>query len=168
MQYNLEINGESQTLNVATDTEGRATVTTGGAVRELAYRRIDTHHLALEVDGVRVNAFVRGDGDTREILIDGVIYHVGDADRQVLAAASGAGGHDLPREVTPPMPAVVVAILVAAGQDVARGDDLVVVAAMKMETTLTAPFDGRVARVNVAAGDKVRPGDILVDLEPVS
>jgi len=35
-----------------------------------------------------------------------------------------------------------------------------------METTLTAPFAGRVVRVNTAEGQKVMPGDILVDLEP--
>jgi biotin carboxyl carrier protein len=36
---------------------------------------------------------------------------------------------------------------------------------MKLETTLTAPFDARVAKINVAVDDKVAPGDILVDLE---
>jgi pyruvate carboxylase len=36
---------------------------------------------------------------------------------------------------------------------------------MKMETTLFAPFDGTVKKVNVAEGDKVMPGDILVDIE---
>ena len=94
-------------------------------------------------------------------------YRVSDADRQALAAAGGrVDGRSC--EVTPPMPSVVVKVLVEEGQTVARGDHLVVVSAMKMETTLTAPFEGRVARINVAAGDKVRPGDILVDLEPVS
>jgi biotin carboxyl carrier protein len=60
---------------------------------------------------------------------------------------------------------VVVKILVAAGDDVRQGDGLVVVSAMKMETTLSAPFDARVAGINAAEGDKVMPGDILVDLE---
>jgi len=39
-----------------------------------------------------------------------------------------------------------------------------VVSAMKMETTLQAPFSGRVARVNVAEGEKVMPGQVLVDI----
>jgi biotin carboxyl carrier protein len=36
---------------------------------------------------------------------------------------------------------------------------------MKMETTLTAPSEGRVRSVNVAVGDKVMPGQILVDID---
>jgi biotin carboxyl carrier protein len=38
---------------------------------------------------------------------------------------------------------------------------------MKMETTLNAPFDAQVVKINVAVDDKVAPGDILVDLEAV-
>ena len=36
---------------------------------------------------------------------------------------------------------------------------------MKMETTLTAPFGGKVRTVNVAQGDKVMPGQILIDID---
>jgi pyruvate carboxylase len=42
---------------------------------------------------------------------------------------------------------------------------VIVVESMKMETTLSAPSDGRVRAVNVAAGDKVMPGQILVDID---
>jgi 3-methylcrotonyl-CoA carboxylase alpha subunit len=63
------------------------------------------------------------------------------------------------------MPAVVVGVLVSEGDLVELGDRLLVISAMKMETTLTAPRDGRVAAVNVAVGDKVMPGTILVDIE---
>jgi biotin carboxyl carrier protein len=65
------------------------------------------------------------------------------------------------------MPAVVVKIMVAVGQQVKAGEGLVVVSAMKMETTLSAPFDARVVKINVAVDDKVAPGDTLVDLEAV-
>jgi pyruvate/2-oxoglutarate dehydrogenase complex dihydrolipoamide acyltransferase (E2) component len=63
------------------------------------------------------------------------------------------------------MPAVVVSILVSQGDCVKQGDRVVVVSAMKMETTLTAPYDGRVRTVHVAVGDKVMPGQVLVDIE---
>ena len=120
------------------------------------------------MDGVQTSAYISGDANAKEILINGVAYQVRDADRQAQAAASGRRVEERPREVTPPMPSVVVKVLVEEGQPVARGDSLVGVSAMKMETTLTAPFDARVGRVNVAAGDKVMPGEILIDLEDVS
>ncbi len=168
MKYNLDVNGQTVVFTVATHDDHRMTVASNGRERKVEFHRIDNHRLALVVDGVRIDAFVAGQGSEREILIDGIVYQVRDADRQALAAAAGIGADQRPREVTPPMPSVVVKVLVEAGQQVTRGDGLVVVSAMKMETTLTAPFDGEVVRINVAAGDKVMPGDILVDLEPVS
>ncbi|HEY6099584.1 MAG TPA: biotin/lipoyl-containing protein [Anaeromyxobacter sp.] len=80
-----------------------------------------------------------------------------------LAAAARPGG---PGSVTPPMPSVVVAVLVEAGRRVARGEPLVVVTAMKTETQLVSPVAGRVKAVNVRVGAKVRPGEILVEIEP--
>ena len=167
MKYNLAINGETRSLSVEAQAEDRLSVMSDSGECQLEYRRIDTHHLMLVVDGVQTSAFVSG-GDSKEIVIDGVAYQVRDADRQSQAASSGRRAEDLPREVTPPMPSVVVKVLVEEGQHVTRGDSLVVVSAMKMETTLAAPFDARVGRVNVAAGDKVMPGDILIDLEAVA
>ena len=67
--------------------------------------------------------------------------------------------------MTPPMPSVVVRILVSEGAVVKRGQGLVVVTAMKMETTLVAPYDGKVKKINAAINRKVAPGDILVEIE---
>jgi biotin carboxyl carrier protein len=63
------------------------------------------------------------------------------------------------------MPSVVVRILVAEGDQVEKGQGVVVVMAMKMETTLRAPFSGKMLKINVSVGDKVMPGQILVDIE---
>jgi 3-methylcrotonyl-CoA carboxylase alpha subunit len=64
------------------------------------------------------------------------------------------------------MPAVVTKLLVAEGDPVEKGQGVVVVSAMKMDTTLVAPFDGVVTRINVAEGDKVTPQQVLVDIAP--
>ncbi|WP_323717198.1 ATP-binding protein [Paracoccus aminovorans] len=64
-----------------------------------------------------------------------------------------------------PMPGVVKAIFVAAGQPVASGVPLAVLEAMKMEHTLTAARDGRVAEVLARPGDQVEAGAPLIRLE---
>ena len=168
MKYHLEINGDTDTLTVAQDDDGRLAISTSDNQYEVSARRIDRHHLNLTVDGVNLNVYVSGSSDAKQVLINGVTYQVVDADARKLAAATAGADRELPREVTPPMPSVVVKVLVTPGQDIRKGDRLVVVSAMKMETALTAPFDARVARINVAEGDKVMPGDILVDLEALS
>ena len=62
------------------------------------------------------------------------------------------------------MPATVVRVLVAVGDAVEAGQKVVVVAAMKMETTLRAPRAGVVRAVNVTPGQQVRPGEELVEI----
>ncbi len=63
-----------------------------------------------------------------------------------------------------PLPGTIVAVHVAAGQKVARGEPLVTVEAMKMEHTLTAPEAGVVARLAFGLGDRVQAGAVLVEL----
>jgi biotin carboxyl carrier protein len=57
-------------------------------------------------------------------------------------------------------------VRVSAGQAVKKGEELLVVEAMKMENALRAPRDGVVRAVHVAAGEPVAPGRPLVELEP--
>jgi biotin carboxyl carrier protein len=69
------------------------------------------------------------------------------------------------QSVTAPMPGRVVRVLVATGDEVAAGQGVVVVEAMKMENELRAPKTGRVKDVNVAAGTSVDAGKVLVVIE---
>lgn len=64
-----------------------------------------------------------------------------------------------------PMPATVVAIKVTPGQDVAPGDLLVLLEAMKMEVPIKAPRAGRVKSLACREGELVQPGVPLVQLE---
>jgi 3-methylcrotonyl-CoA carboxylase alpha subunit len=66
-----------------------------------------------------------------------------------------------------PLPGTVVAVHVRTGQPVLRGAPLVTVEAMKMEHTLTAPYDGTVTRVAFGLTERVAAGAILVELAPL-
>ena len=57
---------------------------------------------------------------------------------------------------------------VAVGDEVAEGDPVAVLEAMKMESTITAPHNGSVIRIAAAAGQRREPGDLSLELaEPV-
>ncbi|MED5295767.1 MAG: acetyl/propionyl/methylcrotonyl-CoA carboxylase subunit alpha [Pseudomonadota bacterium] len=73
------------------------------------------------------------------------------------------GQHEVESTLTAPMHGTVVALLVAPGAAVSKGDALMVMEAMKMEHTLTAPADGSVEAFRYAAGDTVGQGDVLLD-----
>jgi len=64
-----------------------------------------------------------------------------------------------------PMPAAVVSVAVTEGQQVTKGDVIVVLEAMKMQHTITAPTDGIVAHLDATAGVQVESGAVLAVIE---
>lgn len=70
-----------------------------------------------------------------------------------------------PKHVGSTMPGMVVTVAVNAGDKIVKGQKLLTLEAMKMETTINAERDGTVGKVHVAAGLQVETGDLLVELE---
>ena len=73
------------------------------------------------------------------------------------AAAAPAGGE----QVTSPMPGTILAVNVAVGDTVKRGQVLMILEAMKMENEIMCPCDGKVASVNTSKGAAVESGTLL-------
>ena len=64
-----------------------------------------------------------------------------------------------------PMPAAVMSVAVTEGQEVKKGDIVVVLEAMKMQHTITAPYDGVVTELSATAGAQVESGAVLAVIE---
>ncbi|MGN6819652.1 MAG: acetyl/propionyl/methylcrotonyl-CoA carboxylase subunit alpha [Sphingomonas sp.] len=80
-------------------------------------------------------------------------------------AAGGTAGAAGDGAILAPMPGRVIAVDVAAGDAVTKGQKLLTLEAMKMEHGLTAPFDGVVAELNASAGAQVQVDALLVKIE---
>lgn len=78
------------------------------------------------------------------------------------------GHHEAESTLTAPMNGTVVALLVEPSVAVEKGMPLMVMEAMKMEHTMTAPADGSVASFHFRAGDTVSQGDVLLDFAPAN
>jgi len=78
-------------------------------------------------------------------------------------ASAGVGAGD--GAILSPMPGKVIAVEVATGDMVTKGQKLLTLEAMKMEHSLTAPFDGVVAELNATAGAQVQVEALLVRIE---
>ncbi len=166
MKYRLKIADETLDLDV-TKSENRRNmhVVIGDKAFDVRYQVISPNHFHMVVNGKATEAYVvLGDGG-KHIFVNGRTFLVQDADQMLLRRTRRTRPEDTPGEVTPPMPAVVLRILVKEGDLVKRGQGLIVVSAMKMETTLVAPSDGRVKKINTVIDAKVMPGDILVEIE---
>jgi 3-methylcrotonyl-CoA carboxylase alpha subunit len=104
----------------------------------------------LEVDG-RIVAF--NHGRYFEVALD-----------EQRGTGTSHGVHD--GEIEAPMPGKVTAVEVSRGENVAKGQRLLTLEAMKMEHALTAPFDGTVAELHATAGAQVTEGQLLVKVTP--
>ena len=80
-------------------------------------------------------------------------------------AAGGTGGGAGDGAILSPMPGKVIAVEVAAGDRVTKGQKLLTLEAMKMEHSLTAPFDGVVAELNATTGAQVQVEALLARIE---
>jgi pyruvate carboxylase len=70
-----------------------------------------------------------------------------------------------PNHIGAQMPGSVTEVKVAEGENVKSGQALLITEAMKMETTVQAPFDGVVTKLTVQSGDAIESGDLLIEIE---
>jgi 3-methylcrotonyl-CoA carboxylase alpha subunit len=100
------------------------------------------------------------DGDVVHLFWDGAAYRLG-----IEREGSRTGPRAPSGSLEAPMPGKVIAVKAEPGQVVEKGDELLVVEAMKMENALRAPRAGVVKAVRARVGDMVQPGLVLVELE---
>jgi 3-methylcrotonyl-CoA carboxylase alpha subunit len=105
-----------------------------------------------------VQGAVRRDGDVLHVFTGGAHYQLTYNDPMAHAGETEAEGGRL----TAPMPGKVVAVLAAKGQEVKKGEALVIMEAMKMEHTIAAPHDGVVDDILYGVGDQVADGAPLL------
>jgi methylmalonyl-CoA carboxyltransferase small subunit len=118
--------------------------------------------LKVTVDGVVYEVEVEVEEDTRPPL--GAIFMGGGFVPQHATTPAAPAPTDESAGVTAPLAGSVVRVLVREGQEIAAGDVLVLLEAMKMETEITAPSAGTVQAVLVSVGDAVTGGQVLVQI----
>lgn len=80
------------------------------------------------------------------------------------AAPKAATGAEGSVKVNAPMQGKIVSVKVSVGQQVKKGDVVLILEAMKMENEVVAPQDGTIASINVSDGDKVESGAVVATL----
>ena len=111
--------------------------------------------------------YIRVDGRLEEIQLK-ALKEAGVAGRALVEGGEAGNGipkASLPGDASPPMPGRVVSIFVEVGQEVADGDTVALVEAMKMESEIHAPIAGKVSHVFASRGDQVEPDDALLRIE---
>ena len=166
MKYSLKILEEMVDVDVShSDSKHTVQAIIEGKEYHVHYQSVADRCFHLVMNGKSTEVFVAKREQGKHIFVNGRTFFVQDADQLLARRARRRGPEETPGEVTPPMPSVVLRIMVKEGEHVKRGQGLIVVSAMKMQTTLVAPSDGTVKRIHTSIDAKVAPGDILVEIE---
>jgi acetyl/propionyl-CoA carboxylase alpha subunit len=136
-------------------------VVNGQALR-LSLRSTGAGRCQVQHAGQPVTLHFARDGGTLHLFWEGVAYRLVEARENARPAARHETG-----ALETPMPGRVSAVKVAVGQRVAKGEELLVVEAMKMENALRAPRDGVVGALHASVGEIVAPGRTLVEIVDV-
>jgi len=129
----------------------------------------------ISVDGIAYDVTVQ------ELEMDGRVSAPQQAEMPHVAQAKEVRATQAPAKIKPPPPpaqsnagdvvsplaGTIIEVKVSAGQTVESGDLLLVLEAMKMESTIVAPIDGRVQNIAVSAGQSVQEGHVLLTLTAV-
>ena len=161
----LELHDGTDAHTLSTRRNGESwSVTLDGAVLPLEVLAADGAEVSLLIDGERKRAYVARRGAERLVFLDGTVHVLRLADDDAADDQDDMG--ETGPHIVAKMPGTVVKVLVAEGDAVKTGDPLLIMEAMKMETEIASPLDGRVAKVHAAAEQVMAAGEPLVDLDP--
>jgi glutaconyl-CoA/methylmalonyl-CoA decarboxylase subunit gamma len=165
-----EIDGREMAVTVELAADGRWLVAIGQGPARLVDAveiRPGTWSLLCEGRSIVVDVDRRAPGAALMIAGEELRVELADARRKRLAQAVGQAGRGAARgeTVRAPIAGKVVVIPVALGQEVAAGEGVAVLEAMKMENEIRADRGGTVAAIKVTAGQSVDTGEVLLVLE---
>ena len=154
--YRVVLDGRAYEVDAVALRDGLASLRLGGAQHEVGVEPI----LPRGADpgaGDRYRVTAGGGSSPEEVVVLDPLAHLA-------RKARGGGGAARAGAVTALMPGRVVDVLVEEGAEVAAGQGVVVVEAMKMENEIAAEHSGTVTKIHVSPGQAVESGDPLFEI----
>lgn len=167
MDFEFVIDGKKR--KVRTDGGGPTTsVVVDDRAYDVDWQSAEGGVISLLVDGRSHTARVAPRDGGLAIWIDGrrFVLESGTADDESFAGSGGSVAAS--GTIKAPMPGTVVKVIVSEGDEVAAGQSLVIVEAMKMEHDVRSPMDGVVRKVSVSDGDSVGTTEAMIEIEPAN
>ncbi len=165
MKYATTVGDKARLIEINDDHK----IVVDGVEYEVDFAAVNDQPIfTLLIDGQSYEAFVLRDEETDQwqVLLQGRLHAVlveDEREKRLRAAAGGiAASPSGEFHLKAPMPGLIVAVPVAEGQAVSKGDNLVILESMKMQNELKSSRDGTVTRIKVKTGDSVNQNQILV------
>ncbi len=164
MKYVTTIDGKEFVIEVVDERHVRV----GDRLLPVDFKSVSGQPVySLIVDGKSYESFVYQGDEDWQVLLRGRQFQVkveDEREKRLKAAAGGGVVEGGEFHLKAPMPGLVVAISVSEGQEVKKGQVLVILESMKMQNELKSPRDGTISHIKVKAGESVEQKQILLNL----
>jgi len=163
MKYVTYINEKKFEIEIQND----GTLLVNGVQRDVDFLTLDESLFSVLMNNKSYEIVIDETDGQYDVLIQGRLYtgQVLDERAQLLASRRGGLGVESGElSIKSPMPGLIVAIPVSEGQEVKKGQTVIVLESMKMQNELKAPRDGVVQRISVTVGATVEQKKLLITL----
>lgn len=157
----FQLAGETHDLDLAPTPTGWA-LQHNGATIDVQIQEITPGQLLVQIGEQRHRVSVSRDRDQRYAAYKGQVYTAQRRQKRPSAAESTLANN----RVEAPLTGKVLVVSVAPGEQVSKGQTLLILESMKMETALTASMNAQVKSLGCNVGDQVSLGQLLVELDP--
>lgn len=130
----------------------------------IAFQKFDERFYSILIDGKSIGVGILKKGMKIDVFLNGDLYEFesfSERERQ-----SGSVTISGVQQIKSPMPSRVVKILKNLEEEVKEGDGVIVIEAMKMESELKSPINGKVREIKVKEGSAVESGTVLLVISP--
>jgi acetyl/propionyl-CoA carboxylase alpha subunit len=163
----MEIKYNNNKYNISTDIQGdMVLLTIDNEKSSFQIKEISPNIVSFFIENGYKNVYTAEDENNIYVALEGNNFVFEKIKEEEKSFKGGLGGDNSDRiEIKPPMPGSIVKVLVEKGQKVSEGDALIIVEAMKMETSLYTSIDGIITEINVSAGEQVDSNKIMLIVE---
>ncbi len=165
MKYITTVEGRQFSVEIVDEKH----VSVDGKVYEVDFESVSGQPVySLIVDGRSHESYIYPGEDSWQVLLRGRLYPVlveDEREKRLRSAAGGGVAETGEYHLRAPMPGLVVAVTVAEGQEVKKGQVILILESMKMQNELKAPRDGTMGRIRVKAGESVEQKQTLLSIQ---
>jgi biotin carboxyl carrier protein len=164
MKYITTVEGKEYQVEVLDEKH----VSVDGKVYKIDFESVSGQPVfSMLVDGRSFESYVYPGDEEWQVLLRGRLYQVNvedEREKRLRAAAGGRVAEGVEFHLKAPMPGLIVSINVGEGDEVKKGQVLLILESMKMQNELKAPRDGKVNRIRVKPGESVEQKQTLLNV----
>lgn len=165
MKYVSTINGTEYLIEIIDERH----ITVNGRTLTVDFNAVSGQPVySLLADGKSIEGFVYPGDEAWDVLLRGRQYPVkveDEREKRLKAAAGGSVSESGELHLKAPMPGMVVTIPVEEGQEIQKGQVVLILESMKMQNELKAPRDGMIGRIRVKPGESVEQRQTLLSIQ---